>query len=105
MRDLLQRLLRRAERRLPALTRYRRPENLPIELHRRRIYIVPTGFGLGFSVLLLVMLVMYLALGWRRDARAARGLCAGCGYDLRGLKEPTARCPECGMALAATATR
>lgn len=57
MRDLLQQLQRRAERRLPALTRYRRPERLPIELHRRRIYIVPTGFGLGFSVLLLVMLV------------------------------------------------
>jgi uncharacterized protein (DUF58 family) len=57
MRSLLQRLQRRAEKRLPALTRYRRPENLPIELHRRRIYIVPTRFGLGFSVLLLVMLV------------------------------------------------
>jgi len=57
MHDLLQRLQRRAEQRLPALTRYRRPESLPIELHRRRIYILPTGFGLGFSVLLLVMLV------------------------------------------------
>ena len=57
MRSLLQTLQRLAERRLPALTRYRRPENLPIELHRRRIYIVPTGFGLGFSGLLLVMLV------------------------------------------------
>ncbi|MEW5300738.1 MAG: hypothetical protein WDW36_003648 [Sanguina aurantia] len=30
---------------------------MPIELHRRRIYIVPTLFGLGFSILLLVMLV------------------------------------------------
>lgn len=57
MRGLLQRLQRRAEQRLPALTRYRRPEPLPIELHRRRIYIVPSAFGLGFSVLLLVMLV------------------------------------------------
>ncbi len=57
MRSLLQGLQRWAEGRLPALTRYRRPETLPIELHRRRIYIVPTGFGLGFSVLLLVMLV------------------------------------------------
>ncbi|WP_426689171.1 DUF58 domain-containing protein [Rhodanobacter ginsengiterrae] len=56
MRKQLQRLQRWAEGRLPALTRYRLPENLPIELHRRRIYIVPTGFGLGFSVLLLVML-------------------------------------------------
>ncbi|WP_114241188.1 DUF58 domain-containing protein [Dyella sp. C9] len=46
-----------AERRLPALTRYKRPESLPITLHRRRIYIVPTGFGAGFTVLLLVMLV------------------------------------------------
>jgi uncharacterized protein (DUF58 family) len=57
MRETLQSLQRWAERQLPALTRYRRPEKLPIELHRRRIYIVPTAFGLGFSVLLLVMLV------------------------------------------------
>ena len=57
MSGLPQRLQAWAERRLPALTRYRRPEGLPIELHRRRIYIVPTSFGLGFSVLLLVMLV------------------------------------------------
>ncbi|WP_199099207.1 DUF58 domain-containing protein [Dyella sp. ASV21] len=46
-----------AERRLPALTRYKRPESLPIALHRRRIYIVPTGFGVAFTLLLLVMLV------------------------------------------------
>jgi uncharacterized protein (DUF58 family) len=57
MRETLRRLQLLAERRLPALTRYRRPENLPIELHRRRIYIVPTGFGIGFTVLLLVMLI------------------------------------------------
>lgn len=57
MTDALQRLQLWSERRLPALTRYRRPEPLPILLHRRRIYIVPTGFGLGFSVLLMVMLV------------------------------------------------
>ncbi len=57
MRGLPQRLQAWAERRLPALTRYRQPEPLPIELHRRRIYIVPTGFGIGFAVLLLVMLV------------------------------------------------
>ena len=44
------------ERRLPALTRYRRPESLPVELHRARIYIVPSGFGIGFAVLLLTML-------------------------------------------------
>jgi uncharacterized protein (DUF58 family) len=46
-----------AERRLPSLTRMRQREPLPIVLHRRRIYIVPTGFGLGFAILLAVMLV------------------------------------------------
>jgi uncharacterized protein (DUF58 family) len=50
-------LLARAERRLPSLTRLRAAETLPIELHRRRIYIVPSGFGMGFSVLLAVMLI------------------------------------------------
>ena len=48
---------RRAEIRLPALTRQRRVEPLPILLHRRRIYIVPTGFGLLFATMLLVMLL------------------------------------------------
>jgi Uncharacterized conserved protein (some members contain a von Willebrand factor type A (vWA) domain) len=60
MRSNLRRLAQRArvwaERRLPALTRLRQAESLPIELGRRRIYIVPTAFGLGFGVLLLVML-------------------------------------------------
>lgn len=47
----------RAERRLPALTRLKRAEPLPIALHRRRIYVVPTRFGLLYSAMLLVMLV------------------------------------------------
>lgn len=42
---------------MPALTRYRRPESLPLELHRRRIYLVPSGFGLAFAMLLMVMLI------------------------------------------------
>lgn len=63
MRQLPARLQGWAERRLPALTRYRRSEPLPIALHRRRIYIVPTGFGVAFAVLLLVMLVGSLNYG------------------------------------------
>src|SRR5258708_701921 len=46
-----------AERRLPALTRLKRAEGLPIALHRRRIYVVPTRFGLTFSLMLIVMLL------------------------------------------------
>jgi len=46
-----------AERRLPALTRLKQPEALPIRLHRHRIYVLPTRFGLLFSAVLLVMLM------------------------------------------------
>jgi uncharacterized protein (DUF58 family) len=54
---LWQRALGIAERRLPALTRHRRAEPLPIRLHARRIYILPTRFGLVFSVVVLAMLL------------------------------------------------
>ncbi len=50
-------LLGMAEKRLPALTRLKRAESLPIALHRRRIYVVPTRFGLMFSLMLVVMLL------------------------------------------------
>jgi uncharacterized protein (DUF58 family) len=51
------RLLGIAERRLPALTRLKRKEDLPIVLNRRRIYVVPSRFGMGFSLILIVMLL------------------------------------------------
>ncbi len=57
------RLLALAERRLPALTRLKRAESLPVRLGRRRIYVLPTRFGLGFAVLLLVMLLGALNYG------------------------------------------
>lgn len=55
--DLRLRALAYAERRLPALTRLRKPETLPIALGRRRIYVLPTGFGITFALLLFVMLL------------------------------------------------
>lgn len=55
--DLRIRALAYAEKRLPALTRLRRPEPLPIRLDRRRIYVLPTGFGVAFGLLLFVMLI------------------------------------------------
>ncbi|UXI69639.1 DUF58 domain-containing protein [Tahibacter amnicola] len=54
-RQLWNRLQQLAERQLPALTRLRAAETLPIALHRRRIYVLPTLFGLLFAVMLMVM--------------------------------------------------
>src|SRR5437660_12618223 len=51
------RILEYAERRLPALTRLKRPETLPILLDRRRIYVVPTRFGVLYSAVLVTMLL------------------------------------------------
>ena len=51
------RLLAAAEKRLPALTRLKQSEALPILLHRHRIYVLPTRFGLMFSAVLVVMLL------------------------------------------------
>lgn len=53
----LGRLLRVLERRLPALTRRTAPQTLPVELNRQRIYILPTRFGFGFGLMLLVMMI------------------------------------------------
>ncbi len=55
--SLKTRLFEYAERRLPALTRLKRVESLPIRLDRHRIYVLPTRFGLMLSALLLVMLL------------------------------------------------
>lgn len=49
--------LHRAWHWLVSLNRGRRPEPLPIVLGRKRIYILPTGFGAGFAVILMVMLL------------------------------------------------
>jgi hypothetical protein len=44
-------------------------------------------------LLLLVLPARWLVPRVVRRGRARRGLCNGCGYDLRGTPE---RCPECG---------
>lgn len=45
------------ERVFPVLARLRRPDQLPVEFDRRRIYVLPTRFALALFVLILVMLV------------------------------------------------
>lgn len=46
-----------AHRRLPRLLPGGRSEGLPTTLHRRRIYILPTRYGMFFGVLVFVMLL------------------------------------------------
>lgn len=55
-----------ARRWFPGLARGRQPETLPVRLDRRRVYIVPTRAGLGFGVLLMVMLIG--ALNYQNNA-------------------------------------
>lgn len=40
-----------------AFVRPKQPEPLPVRIHRRRIYVLPTGFGLFLGALLVTMLV------------------------------------------------
>lgn len=70
------------------------------------------GLEWGLCGALFLQLLLFVAMGgWiafnkhRREPsalplkarwRLRRGLCPGCGYDLRGTRRPGA-CPECGM--------
>lgn len=47
----------RIERRVARWVRPRAPEPLPVQFDRRRIYVLPTGFGLFFAVLIAAMLL------------------------------------------------
>lgn len=76
------RVLAEAERRLPALTRLRRPEALPVRLDRRRIYVLPTGFGIAFCLLLFVMLIGALNYGNNPAVLLTCLLGASCGASL-----------------------
>lgn len=51
------RLRSRLRARLMALARPREAEALPVEFDRRRVYVLPTRFGLFYAMLLLVMVV------------------------------------------------
>jgi uncharacterized protein (DUF58 family) len=48
-------LRRRLKARLQAWARPRHPETLPVQFDRRRVYVLPTRFGLFFALLLLAM--------------------------------------------------
>lgn len=52
---------------------------------------VTLGFPVKLLCLSLAAWILVRDVRWRR----AEGMCAACGYDLRGTPE---RCPECGRA-------
>jgi ribosomal protein L37E len=52
-----------------------------------------------FLPLALIAAAAFAALGFRSHHRHTHGLCAKCGYDLRGCIAE--RCPECGSGEAA----
>lgn len=54
---LIERLVQSAEQRLPALTRWRREESLPIVIDRHRIYVLPTSFGIACMVLMAILVM------------------------------------------------
>jgi len=86
---LLGRAIAWSERRLPALTRFKERETLPIRLDRRRIYVLPTGFGVLFGLLLFVMLIGALNYGNNAAVLLTCALAAAAGSSLfvafRGL--------------------
>jgi uncharacterized protein (DUF58 family) len=65
---------REVDRRLPNLTRRHRFEPLPITLNQRRIYIVPSGFGVYFAVMMVAILAG--ALNYNNNGALLFGLLA-----------------------------
>src|SRR5436190_7656503 len=55
-------------------------------------------------LLLLVIGIVFLAVGWRGRTIDNHPICRKCGFDLFGL-DAAVRCPECGTELSANAIR
>jgi hypothetical protein len=64
-----------------------------------RTVVVPHAWVLLLSIALPALFAGRAAQRRRRQKRAARGLCAACGYDLRATP---GRCPECSAVPQAT---
>lgn len=67
-------LWRKLDKRLPSLTRRHRHESLPITLNQRRVYIIPSGFGVFFTVMMVAILAG--ALNYNNNSALLAGLLA-----------------------------
>lgn len=65
-------------------------------LLEERAFIFPWCAPLVLCLVPLVLISRSFLTRRRRAVRIRRGLCVGCGYDLRHSR---ARCPECGLAV------
>jgi len=68
--------------------------------NRDRLPLGPLASGFLFNtfVYAAILALPLSAFPIRRRLRARRGRCPKCGYDLAGLADPAAPCPECGAA-------
>lgn len=63
-------------------------------LLEERAFVFPWAAPLLLCLLPLVLIGRSFLARRRKSLRIRRGLCVGCGYDLRHSRE---RCPECGL--------
>ena len=87
--------------RRPLISSFRDPTGKSDMLCERDI-IVPAWGPLGLCAGLCTLLSFPIRRRWRAARRLRDGLCPSCGYDLRA-HQVGARCPECGMVMAAVA--
>lgn len=78
--------------RFALLARPRRPESLPVALDRRRIYVLPTRFGLFFAALVFTMLLG--ALNYNNNPALLLALLLG-ATALASLISRTCSWPAC----------
>jgi hypothetical protein len=69
---------------------------LPEREHRLPMFPLWPGFALDTAFYGTLAFLLWSAPGFvRKKRRRRRGLCVGCGYELKGME----KCPECGRAV------